>query len=45
MEYESYYFVKFAKYPKITKKLSTQSGESDNFSSVYTSDLRKGRNL
>ncbi|GFO36468.1 katanin p60 ATPase-containing subunit a-like 2, partial [Plakobranchus ocellatus] len=25
MEYESYYFVKFAKYPKITKKLSTQS--------------------
>ncbi|CAG5123901.1 unnamed protein product, partial [Candidula unifasciata] len=25
MEYESYYYVKFAKYPKITKKLSTQS--------------------
>ncbi|XP_021342843.1 katanin p60 ATPase-containing subunit A-like 2 isoform X14 [Mizuhopecten yessoensis] len=26
MEYESYYYVKFAKYPKITKKL-TQSGD------------------
>ena len=26
MEYESYYFVKFAKYPKITKKLSPSSG-------------------
>ena len=25
MEYESYYYVKFAKYPKLTKKL-TQSG-------------------
>ena len=27
MEYESYYYVKFAKYPKITKKL-TQSGKT-----------------
>ena len=26
MEYESYYYIKFARYPKITKKL-TQSGE------------------
>ena len=26
MEYESYYYVKFAKYPKITKKL-TSSGK------------------
>ncbi|XP_050400357.1 katanin p60 ATPase-containing subunit A-like 2 [Patella vulgata] len=25
MEYESYYFVKFARYPKITKRLTTQS--------------------
>ncbi|XP_052277192.1 katanin p60 ATPase-containing subunit A-like 2 isoform X3 [Dreissena polymorpha] len=29
MEYESYYYVKFAKYPKICKKL-TQSGLTDN---------------
>ncbi|BFY97854.1 hypothetical protein BsWGS_00894 [Bradybaena similaris] len=28
MEYESYYYVKFAKYPKITKKLSTQSASA-----------------
>lgn len=28
MEYESYYYVKFAKYPKITKKL-TQSGKEN----------------
>lgn len=27
MEYESYYYVKFAKYPKLTKK-ATQSGEN-----------------
>ena len=27
MEYESYYYVKFAKYPKITKKL-TSSGKT-----------------
>lgn len=26
MEYESYYYVKFSKYPKITKKLGPQSG-------------------
>jgi katanin p60 ATPase-containing subunit A1 len=26
MEYESYYFVKFSRYPKIVKK-STQNGE------------------
>jgi len=29
MEYESYYFVKFAKYPKITKKLSPSSAGAD----------------
>lgn len=28
MEYESYYYVKFSKYPKITKKLGPQSGKS-----------------
>lgn len=26
MEYESFYFVKFQKYPKLTKKLSEQGG-------------------
>ncbi|XP_063432769.1 katanin p60 ATPase-containing subunit A-like 2 isoform X2 [Mytilus trossulus] len=27
MEYESYYYVKFAKYPKITKKLTSSAGD------------------
>ncbi|KAK7492543.1 hypothetical protein BaRGS_00016209 [Batillaria attramentaria] len=27
MEYESYYYVKFAKYPKLTKKLTQSAGE------------------
>ena len=29
MEYESYYYIKFSRYPKITKKL-TQSGKIPN---------------
>ncbi|CAL1539667.1 unnamed protein product [Lymnaea stagnalis] len=36
MEYESYYYVKFAKYPKITKKLSPQSGISAGASDKRT---------
>ncbi|XP_059165946.1 katanin p60 ATPase-containing subunit A-like 2 isoform X1 [Physella acuta] len=35
MEYESYYYVKFAKYPKITKKLMSQSaGAADKRAQV-----------
>lgn len=31
MEYESYYYIKFARYPKITKKLSQSGALVDNF--------------
>ena len=34
MEYESYYYVKFSKYPKITKKLGPQSGKWNNLSKI-----------
>ena len=34
MEYESYYYVKFSKYPKITKKLGPQSGKWNNLPKI-----------
>uniref|UniRef100_A0A8C4NA42 Katanin p60 subunit A-like 2 n=1 Tax=Eptatretus burgeri TaxID=7764 RepID=A0A8C4NA42_EPTBU len=40
LEYESYYFVKFQKYPKITKKLSVCS-ENERLSSKYRENVPK----
>ncbi|KAL4228098.1 Katanin p60 ATPase-containing subunit A-like 2 [Mactra antiquata] len=42
MEYESYYYVKFAKYPKICKKL-TQSGDRRNKINRASSASHSGR--
>lgn len=35
MEYESYYFIKFQKYPKLTKKLPEQGGYCFNTVNSY----------
>lgn len=43
MEYESYYYVKFAKYPKLTKKLTQSAGGGDRSRGLHGKVARANR--